>query len=80
MKKYTITFVDSQGQRVMWAQNTAKNLFDTQAQAEQRLKDIKENNSADTLKQVFGPDPKWKVLPVETFPNGDAVRTVFDVT
>jgi hypothetical protein len=75
--RYSITFTNSQGLRVHYAGNQARNFFDTGAQAAQRLKDIHANNSQDTIKSIFGENPRFEVTPVECHLNGDAVRSVF---
>jgi len=75
--RYAITFVDKDGLRVLHAQNTSSNFFDTKKKADQRIKDMYENNSIDTLNSVYGVNPQFKVLPIECYPSGDSTRSTF---
>lgn len=77
--KYTITFVDKTGLRVLALANHNPNFDNSSKQAENRLKAIKANNSTDTIKSVFGENPQFEVRPVEMWcEDGDAKRTVFE--
>ena len=77
MKKYAVTFKNKDGLRVLTRQNTANNFHSTKKAGETWLNSMLANSSKDTVKQVFGDKPDFKVIQVECYENGDCTRTVF---
>lgn len=74
--RYAITKIQRDGLRVLALANQGRNHFDTKPEAEQALQAILQNNSADTLKSVYGDLLKMRVDPVECYDHGDAKGTV----
>jgi hypothetical protein len=74
--RYVITRVIKE-LRYMVGANNYYSTYLTKEIAEQKLKDIIENNNPDTIEQLMGTD--LKVLPVECYPSGDSTKTVFSV-
>lgn len=74
--RYAITKINTYGLRVLAFANQGRNHFDTKAKAEAHLAAVLKNNSADTLRSVYGDTTKMRVDPVECYDHGDAVGTV----
>ena len=75
---YGITYIDKDGLRVLTHANQNRHFKRTKKEADEHLKAMLTNNSADTLKSIFGDNPDFKVMPVEMWgEDGDAKRTVF---
>lgn len=75
--RFVITKIDKDGLRVLAVANQGRNHFDTKAEAKAHLKAILSNNSANTLKSVFGDTTKMKVIAAPCYDHGDCMHTVF---
>lgn len=76
--RYAITKINKDGDRVLAFANQGRNHFDTQEAAERHLRATLENNTADTLRSVYGDVSKMEVRPVECYEHGDAIGIYFD--
>ena len=75
---HAITYVGKDGLRVLTHPNQNRYFKRTKKEADEHLKAMLTNNSADTIKSIFGDAPDFKVIPVEMWgEDGDAKRTVF---
>jgi hypothetical protein len=74
--RFVITGKNKDGLRTLSETRQRRYTYDTQEIAEQKLRDIKENTDADTIKYCMGTE--LEVRPVECFVGGDPVTCWFD--
>ena len=74
--RYVITGKNADGLRTLSEPRQRRYTYDTQEIAEQKLKDIKENTSAETIKMCMGEE--LEVRPVECFVGGDPTTCWFN--
>ena len=75
MTRYTITAMRKDGLRHLAFSNNEYSNYITQEEADEQLKKVIENNTAERVADLIGTD--LKVMPVECYDNGDATRTIF---
>jgi hypothetical protein len=73
--RYVITMLDKSGFRCLACTNWAQYHHDRKADAEKMLKAMLANNSADTLRSVYGDVTKMKVMPAECYDHGECTGT-----
>lgn len=75
--RYAITHLDRDGVRQITFGSSARNTYPTEVEATQHLRAVTGNNSANTLRQVYGPHvlDTFKVMPVNCYPSGDVAET-----
>jgi hypothetical protein len=73
--RYAVTYKRADGLRTMVHGNQGRFLRDTREEAEQALRDLLANNSAERLVSVFGRQAlgTFRVDPFECYDHGDAV-------
>ncbi len=76
MIKYVITAIKSNGERMLAFANDSRNSYDTDELATTAMNNVKQNNSKERVAELVGTD--LKVLPVECYPGGDAIKKSFD--
>lgn len=77
MIRYVITAIKKDGSRQLAFDNNSRNSYDTWEIAKEKLDNVINNNSKETVLDLVGKD--LKVTPVNCYPGGDAMRTVFAV-
>jgi hypothetical protein len=77
VQKFYLTFVNSQGLRILAHTNDGRLSFFSKKEGFDWLKLMYKNTSIDTIRSVFGDKPKFKVLPANFRSNGEACQTVF---
>jgi hypothetical protein len=75
---YAITHVNKAGMRTLSRPNQGRNHFETRKAAEDLLRAMLKNNSPETMRQVYGADPRFEVRPVECYDHGDAIGIYFE--
>lgn len=68
--RYVLTYVNREGQRTLMLPAQGRRTFATAAEAQAYLSAIlnTETNSAETLRSVWGDNPRCEVRPVECWP------------
>lgn len=75
---YGITYLHKSGLRMLTHPNQNRFFKHKKKDADDHLSAMIENNSADTIKSLFGENPEFKVMPIEMWcKDGDAKREVF---
>ena len=77
---FALTHVNRDNMRTLSRSNQGRNHFDTKEQADKWLAGFLENNSQDSIIQVFGKQAlgTFEIHPVECYMHGDAVGVWFD--
>jgi len=80
MIRYNISYRSKDGLRVLLGPNQGRFFKDTQKEAEEYLRDFLENNSADDLAELYGPQAlgTFCVDAFVCYVHGDAMHTVVD--
>jgi hypothetical protein len=73
--RYVVTAIKKDGLRHMAFNNNSLNTYETEAEAVQKIKDIKKANSREQIKQLIG--VKLRATKTECYLGGDSKRTVF---
>lgn len=76
--KFALTFVDSQGLRVLAHANDGRNTWKTKKEGETYLNNMLKNNSKETLESIFGENPQFEVREVVCYSNGEVTQAVFE--
>jgi hypothetical protein len=66
--RYVGTYVRD-GQRRLMTPAQGRNTFETESQAQAWLDAVTGNNTADTVRQVWGEDPRFEVRPCPCYPD-----------
>lgn len=66
--RFVVTHIGRDGMRTLAMACQGRYTYDTPYPAHQWIKDATKNNSADTLRSVFGSPPSLEVRPVECWP------------
>ena len=78
LTKFALTFVNKDGLRVLAHANNGRHFWTTKQEGFNWLKLMYKNTSLDTIKQVFGDKPKFKINQIVCYSSGDSTRTVFE--
>jgi len=76
--KFALTFINSEGLRVLAHQNDGRMTWKTKKEGEIHLNNMITNNSKDTIKSIFGENPKFEVKEVVCYSNGEVIQAVFE--
>lgn len=76
--KFALTFVNSQGLRVLAHANDGRMTWKTKKEGEAYLNNMLKNNSKETLESIFGENPKFEVREVVCYSNGEVTQAVFE--
>lgn len=66
--RYVATFVNRHGVRTLMRAAQGRNTFDTAKAAQEWIDEVTCVNSADTIRQVYGDDPRFEVRPCDCWP------------
>lgn len=66
--RYVGTYITRDGQRTLMAAAQGRNTYATAAEAQTWVDAVTSNNAADTLKQLWGEDPRFEVRPCPCWP------------
>lgn len=66
--RYVVTYVNSDGMRTLIGPAQGRNTFATEAEAQAYMRAVTSNNSAASIKQVWGSKPRFAVRPCECWP------------
>lgn len=75
--RYVGTYVNANGDRTLMGPAQGRNTFETQEAAQSWVDAVTANNSADTIRQVFGDDPQFEVRPCPCWPGHFDPKTVW---
>ena len=75
--RYVGTYVNSRGERTLMTAAQGRNTYATAAEAQSWLDAVSKNNSADTLRQVWGDNPRFEVRACPCWPNHFDPQTVW---
>lgn len=77
---FALTHINTDGMRTLTRSNQGQNHFATKPEANNYLAQFIQNNSVDTLEQVFGNQAlgTFQIWPVDCYDHGDAVGIFFD--
>ena len=76
--KFALTFINSEGLRVLAHQNDGRMTWNTKKQGDKYLESMLKNNSEDTIKSIFGENPQFQVKEVVCYSNGEVTQAVFE--
>lgn len=77
--RYVATYVNKDGMRTMMSAAQGRNTHATAAEAQAWMEAVTANNSADTIKQVWGDNPRFEVRPTACYPGHfDPMNVWFD--
>jgi hypothetical protein len=76
--KFALTFVDSQGLRVLAHANDGRRTWKTKKEGETHLTNMLKNNDKETLESIFGENPQFEVREVVCYSNGEVTQAVFE--
>jgi hypothetical protein len=65
--RYVLTYINKDGMRTLMQGAQGRYTYATEAAAQEHLDTILANTSADTLRQIYGADPKPQVRPCECY-------------
>lgn len=71
------TYINKDGMRTLMGPAQGRNTFATAADAQAWVDAVSKNNSADTLRQVWGDDPRFEVRECPCYPNHFDPQTVY---
>lgn len=66
--RYVATFVRPDGMRTLMGASQGRNTFATEQEAKAWIDAVLANNSATTIRQVWGPNPRFEVRACECWP------------
>lgn len=66
--RYVPTYINKDGMRTLMGAAQGRNTFATEGEAQEWITAVTENNSADTLRQIWGDDPQFAVRPCPCWP------------
>jgi hypothetical protein len=76
--RYVATYINARGERTLMCAAQGRNTYATAAEAQAWLDAVTTNNSPDTLRQIWGNNPRFRVRAVECWPgHHDPQRTIF---
>ena len=67
--RYVATYVNARGQRTLMNAAQGRYTCATPEDAQARIDAVTKNNSADTIRQLWGDDPRFEVRPCPCWPN-----------
>ena len=76
--KFALTFINSEGLRVLVHQNDGRMTWKKKKEGDKYLESILKNNSEDTIKSIFGENPQFEVKEVVCYSNGEVTQAVFE--
>jgi len=66
--RYVATYVNAHGERVLMRPAQGRNTFDGPMAAQEWLEAVTQNNSRDTIRQIWGDDPQFEIRPCPCWP------------
>ena len=75
--RQVITYINKDGDRVLFGPQQGRNTFATVKEAEDHLAAIKKNNSIDTLASIVGDVDKMEVRPVKCWNGHFDPKTIY---
>lgn len=75
--RYVATYVNKQGYRTLMQAVQGRFTYETEAEAAEWIAAVTKNNSADTIRQIWGDDPRFEVRPCPCYPGHFDPQTVW---
>lgn len=66
--RYVATYVNKDGMRTLMQASQGRFTFATETEAAEWIAAVTKNNSADTIRQVWGENPKFETRPCPCYP------------
>lgn len=66
--RYVGTYINRDGMRTLMTAAQGRHTHETESQAKAWLDAVTTNNGGDTLRQVWGDDPRFEVRPCRCYP------------
>ena len=67
--RYVATYINKDGQRTLMSAAQGRNTYATAAEAQAWIDAVTHNNSADTIRQTWGDNPRFDVRACPCWPN-----------
>ncbi len=77
VSRYVGTYVRPDGMRTLMSAAQGRNTFASSEEAQAWVDAVTQNNSAETIRQVWGPDPKFEVRLCSCWPGHFDPQTVW---
>lgn len=74
--RYVPTYVNKDGMRTLMRHAQGRDTFATEEEAAEWIAAVAANNSADTVRQIWGDDPRFEVRPCPCWPGHFDPQTV----
>lgn len=78
MIRYALTFINSEGVRILAHENNGRNTWLTKEEGEYWLSQLFKTNPVERITSVFGENPKFEIRQVICRQNGEVTQTVFE--
>lgn len=75
--RYVPTYINKDGMRTLMQSAQGRFTFATAAEAKGWIDAVTGNNSADTVRQIFGDNPRFEVRPCPCYPDHFDPQTVW---
>jgi len=75
--RYVGTYVNSNGERTLMSAAQGRHTYASAEEAQAWIDAVTTNNSADTLRQVWGDNPQFEVRPCPCYPGHFDPQTVW---
>lgn len=74
--RFVGTYVNQKGVRTLMSAAQGRNTYATADEAQSWVDAVSKNNSASTIRQVWGDNPRFEVRPVPCWPNHFDPQTI----